>query len=401
MREKKIIWIGPYLTKEQLNQAVMKGYKQVAATLSQQYFVDGIEKSNGENIDIISAIRPPAFPTYKEIFIKGEKFSHSDSAEDTSIGFLNIKYINHLLRERALIRAANQWAKNNDELNVEIIVYSLHSPFLRAALEIKKLITSAKITVIVPDLPLNMDMSSITQRTLKKIDWMSIKKMLGNIDKFILFTSHMADYLGLNKKQWIVIEGLIDEKKLHDNIDNEKSEKNVCLYMGTLKKEYKIDTFTKAFINANIPNTELHIYGNGDYKNELIKICEKHKNVKYCGFVSSDEAFDLMKKATLLVNPRPTNYDYTKYSCPSKTFEYMASGSPLVTTKLAGIPEEYFEYTYCFSDESIEGMSKTLKNILIKEKEELNKKGESARNFIKNNKNNIVQCAKIMEFINK
>ena len=49
-------------------------------------------------------------------------------------------------------------------------------------------------------------------------------------------------------------------------------------------------------------------------------------------------------KATLLVNPRPTTEEFTIYSFPSKNMEYMASGTPLLTTKLPGMPEEYHQY---------------------------------------------------------
>ena len=38
------------------------------------------------------------------------------------------------------------------------------------------------------------------------------------------------------------------------------------------------------------------------------------------------------------VNPRQNNEEFTKYSFPSKTMEYLASGVPVVAYKLDGIP---------------------------------------------------------------
>ena len=149
-----------------------------------------------------------------------------------------------------------------------------------------------------------------------------------------------------------------------------------------IRDRYRIDTLVEAFKNIEQENLELHIYGNGDYKEELEKITEIHKNIKYCGYVSSDKAFDLMRKATLLVNPRPTKDEYTKYSCPSKTFEYMASGTPLLTTKLEGIPDEYFKYTYCFEDESAEGLRKKIQEVIKKCDDDLKETGYSAKEFI-------------------
>ena len=48
----------------------------------------------------------------------------------------------------------------------------------------------------------------------------------------------------------------------------------------------------------------------------------------------------------------------SKYFFPSKMMDYLASGTPTISTKLKGIPEEYFNY--CFTIEN--GDPKTLKN---------------------------------------
>ncbi len=119
------------------------------------------------------------------------------------------------------------------------------------------------------------------------------------------------------------------------------------------------------------------------------------------GVIPSDEVFEKMKKATLLVNPRPTKDEYTQYSCPSKTFEYLASGTPLLTTKLGGIPDEYFEHLFTFEDESQEGMAKKLTEIFALNDSELDSKGKAAQEFIRTKKNNEVQAKKIIEFIEK
>ena len=106
-------------------------------------------------------------------------------------------------------------------------------------------------------------------------------------------------------------------------------------------------------------------------------------------------------KATLLVNPRPSMEEFTKYSFPSKNMEYMASGTPVLTTPLQGMPQEYNDYVYLFEDETVEGMSKTLARILIQDKRELYDKGISAKKFVMKEKNNVVQAGKIKELITK
>lgn len=401
INDKKTVWIGPLPSENNISKLTKKGYRLSSANLTQRYFINGIEKCLDQSIDIISAIRPPAYPSYADLIILKDTSTHSETSNDINVGFINIKFLNHFFREKALIKAARQWARRNYDKNVDIIVYAMHSPFMKAAIEIKRILPSANITLIVPDLPLNMDMLSFIQRFLKRIDWKNIKKLMKNIDKYILFTKQMADYFEFKEEKWIVIEGVIDIIKATEDKTIIKYPVRVCLYAGSLKKIYKIDKFVKAFIDANIENTELHIYGNGDFEPELVRICNEHPTIKFMGFIPSDEAFERMKKATLLVNPRPTEDEYTKYSCPSKTFEYLASGTPFLTTKLPGIPEEYYEHLFTFEDESQEGMSKKLKEILAMNDNELKSKGKAAQEFIRTKKNCEVQAKKIVNFIKK
>ena len=153
----------------------------------------------------------------------------------------------------------------------------------------------------------------------------------------------------------------------------------------------------EAFITANLSEAELHIYGSGDYEEELKIICQHHPNVKYFGVVPNDIVVQEQLKATLLVNPRPTNEEYTKYSFPSKNMEYMVSGTPVLTTRLPGMPEEYEQYVYLIEDESVEGLEQALKTILAKPAEELHQKGMEAKEFVLQNKNNVVQARKVIE----
>ncbi len=400
MSSKKIVWIGTYMTKECLDLAVDKGYKQVAATLSQHYFINGIEKNLNEKIDIISAIRPPSYPVYTDRVVKESDFSSESCVFRESVGFVNIKYLDHITRNYSLLKKSKEWANRNKKCDVDIFVYSLHSPFLNSAINIKKIITNSRIHVIVPDLPLNMDMSTSIKRVFKRIDWMLIKRKMRLIDSYVLFTKYMADYLNIPKEKWIVVEGLIDDKKILDK-HIEKYDKKICLYMGTLKTEYGIDKFAEAFILAGIKDAELWIYGNGASKNRIIELSNESDQIKYNGYVSSDVAFDIMCKATLLVNPRPTSDSYTKYSCPSKTFEYMASGTPLLTTKLAGIPDDYFDYLYVFEDEDIEAMSKKIIDVFDVSVNNLRIKGNEAKKFMKTEKNSFIQCQKLIDFIRR
>ena len=91
---------------------------------------------------------------------------------------------------------------------------------------------------------------------------------------------------------------------------------------------------------------ELWLFGSGDMEKDITDYCKSDQRIKYFGMVPREKVVKFEKKAKLLVNPRPTNNEFTKYSFPSKTIEYMASGTPLLTTRLPGIPSEYFDHVF-------------------------------------------------------
>ena len=330
----KYLWIGT-VTRESDKHSVNI---QVAANIVQWYYINGLEFVLNKSIDIISALQLPGYKQVKKLFIKKDISSHGNGSVDVNIGFINLKYFGHFFRMYGLCKEANRWSKVNADKNVTIFVYAMHSPFLKAAAKIKKRIPGARIVLIVPDLPQYMSVMSPLKKMMKKLDWILIKKLLDHVDGYILYTKYMAEYLNISEKKWIVIEGLIGNKMKDKKMNFDNSNKQICLYAGAITKKYSVDKLVKAFSLAGVENAELHIYGKGPYRNQLINECKTYNNIKYMGFVSPDEILSRMQAATILINPRSSNDEYTKYSCPSKTFEYISSGTPVLMARLLGLP---------------------------------------------------------------
>ncbi len=226
--------------------------------------------------------------------------------------------------------------------------------------------------------------------------------IIQKFDSYIFITEEMNKLINKNNKEYVVIEGLVDsEMELITNRLNGKYQKRICMYTGSLKKIYGIKMLTQAFIKSNVEDSELHIYGDGDFKNELIQICQNNESIKYFGVKLNDFIVKEQMRAALLINPRPTNEEYTKYSFPSKNMEYMVSGTPILTTNLPGMPEEYKNYVYLIQDETVEGLSESLKKILSNPRIELHEKGALAKEFVLKQKNNIIQAEKVVKMLKK
>ena len=79
--------------------------------------------------------------------------------------------------------------------------------------------------------------------------------------------------------------------------------------------------------------------------------------------------------------------------------EYMASGTPVLTTVLPGMPKEYHSYVYLLEDETADGITRKLKEVLANSDETLFQKGMEARKFVLEQKNNVIQASKILDML--
>ena len=360
--------------------------------------VEGLAKDKGTSVKLLSAI-PINRLMSNNLYYKGEK-EEFNGVEYRYLAFINFPILRQICLFITCFFYSLKWYFKNK--NGVVICDVLNTTISIAALLFSKVFRINSIG-IVTDVPVLL--AEISEDRTKLINRMALlikTYIMKRFDSYVFLTEYMNTLINKRHRPHVIIEGLVDIDMV--NIKNElsgKYEKKVCMYAGQIKKIYGMKLLTDAFIAAGVNNTELHIYGSGDFEEELKKICQKHTDIKYFGIVPNDIIVKEQLKATLLVNPRPTHKEYTKYSFPSKNMEYMVSGTPTLTSNLPGMPEEYKQYVYLIENETVEGLTNTLRDILSKAQEELHQKGMMAKNFVLHNKNNIIQAKKILDLINK
>ena len=259
-------------------------------------------------------------------------------------------------------------------------------------------ITGTPVVGIVTDVPTKraFQVRNPLKRALSRFSYW----LLGRFDRYIFLTEAMNALINKKGRPYLISEGHVDSSAV-DLVDtpDQKHEKKVCLYAGSLRKIYGIPYLVEAFLEAAVPDAELHIYGAGEYEQTLRELSEQHSNVKFFGLRPNGYIVEQERKATLLINPRPTAEEYTKYSFPSKNMEYMVSGTPVLTTKLPGMPKEYEEFVYLIPRENPCDLARTLRELLSKPREELFSFGQRAKAFVLENKSNVKQGERICSFL--
>lgn len=225
--------------------------------------------------------------------------------------------------------------------------------------------------------------------------------VISHCTDYVVLTEMMNDYINPTGKPYVVLEGQADIAMRERTPSLEMKENpRVVLYAGGVSRQYGAEIMTEGFRMASIANAQLHVYGPGDYAEELQKISREDPRIFYGGMLLNSQVEEKEQQATLLINPRPTYEEFVKYSFPSKTLEYMASGTPALTTRLPGIPNDYKPHLYFIEEETAEGVARALKEVLSNSDEALFAKGAAAREFILTTRNNVIQAKKILDMLN-
>lgn len=389
----KYLWIGININSDIEKLILDNKGKLLSAKVSQDNWVVGLDNL-GIDMDSINSIHFP----YTIKNVPRVCWSRNGKSLDINVEYKNIRYFDILSKRRAMVKEAKKWAKaQTDDLTV--FVYSMHTPFLAAALSIKKILPNTKIVLLVPDLPQFMDLGmSKIKKVLKAIDWRYIKSAISKIDKFVLYSKHMAEFLGLKKEKWCVLEGSINEADVLEE-KPQKGEKKAVMYSGVTDLRYGIPELLDAFNLIEDENYELWITGTGNAKHLIEERAKKDSRIKYLGFLPSRKDLLLkQKEATMLISVRKPEEKASAYCFPSKIFEYMISGNPVLSFEISGIPDEYFEYLVKMENSNPKYIADTIINVANMEKKKREELGESSRQFVLKNKNRDAQAKKLLDF---
>ena len=403
MCNKRILWIGCMDDDKEFELKCSKGHNLASAQVSQKNILQGIEEVTGLIFDSINGSIVPHYPIYKDKFVDQVIWSHKEGSYNISVGYKNIKYLNRIKCKKSMLKAANNWVKQRYK-NEDLIVfaYSMRSASMAAACKIKKLIPNAKIYLIVTDLPKYMDLGESKLKTiLKKIDWLQIKRMQNSFDGFILYAEKMAEYLNLPSEKWMLMEGLFDSDEMINKKDNNVKKRKAIMYSGKLDAEYGINMLLDSFMKIKYKECELWLTGSGNSEDYINKCAKKDDRIKFYGFLPSrKDVLEKQQEASILLNMRLPSEIASSYCFPSKLFEYMVTGTPVVSFKIQGIPSEYAKYIK-FVEEDESSLTKILEDLLEIDEYKRKEIGDKAREFILTEKNKNKQCHRIVEFISK
>lgn len=275
---------------------------------------------------------------------------------------------------------------------VDYLRYTLNLAVIFAAK-----IRGFKVVAVVTDMPgLGLNENFLLEKLRYKC------RKLFEFDGYILVSWLSNQEVNPRGRPHLVLEGFLSpDLEVDSNEIKDKCEKRVIVYAGTLDPLYGIDDLVDAFNRLPGEDLRLWLFGDGAFVKELKNIVKQDRRIEYKGSVPHSELLNVLRRAHLLVNPRPIGGQYALYSFPSKNIEYMGTGTPLLTTKLPSIPEDHFNYVYTISGRGSEGIRQSLLHVLSQSLEDRHRFGACCRKYVIETKTTRVQGRRILELLLK
>lgn len=381
----------------------MKTGMQDAANALQWNLIDGFDANHCGTVRILTLLPIDSYPKgYTKAYIQESVFQHSllYRSDDTVVGCSNFTIIKQFENFYPFRRKVREWCLDGGKRKKVLFCYTASAMFLSLAKYAKKLNPAVETCCMIADIP---EFSSARElhglhRIYNDYETRRTARLYNAVDKFVLLTEQMADRLRL-KSPHIVVEGIAPEPTdaAETPIPDMLRDQKYILYTGTLNYEFGIGTLLEAFEKIQNNDVKLVICGFGAAEAEIQK--RKDSRIVFLGRVDRTQALALQRRAAVLVNPRQNNAEFTKYSFPSKTMEYLASGVPVVAYKLDGIPDEYDAFIRYVPDQTSETLAAVLSEMCALPQLKRAEIGEKAKQFVLSEKNAEKQARKILDFL--
>lgn len=360
-------------------------------------------KGGDDNISIINVANIGCYPfNYNSPYYKSDLNYIYDIPTD-NMSFINVSYIKHLNIYKKLVSQLKEMLSPEEETT--ITCYDLYWPFIKACSTLKQT-HSIKLVVIVPDIP---DLTGTPDSALYKLYFSlpqnNVYDYLHDIDGYILLTESMKHILNIGTTPYMIMEGIFDRSNVTNigwtGITLDKDKFNI-LYTGALSTRNGLEKLVESVIEIKDMPMDicLNICGAGELSRYMEEKSANNPRIKYWGQLPRDKVIDMQHQASLLINPRNQDEEFAKYSFPSKTMEYMASGTPVLMYRLKTLPAEYEPYLFFIDSEHKDGLKYSIERIMKMSMSERQKLGSSAKDFILKEKNETAQAKRVFHFIN-
>lgn len=280
-----------------------------------------------------------------------------DSREEL-FNLLNADRRDYVFKDGKLLHAITEYRNRIiSEIRADDYVFFYNAVYPTVFLEAAIRKKGAYPILIMADYTEPQEYKSVPRKILSHLS----KLDMALYDYYIVLSSEFMKLLSDSKRKLLLQGGIDDE--VFDKFKMPISDGDVFrfYYSGYLSEENGVKLLIDAFKSICDDRIELMVSGKGPLEEYVKSAADLDSRIKYYGYVTNEEYYELLNRSHCVVNPRDMNITQNQNNFPSKIMEYLASGRIILSTKFAGW--SIFENHITFVDSSIQAIKEGLLNI--------------------------------------
>lgn len=348
---------------------------------------------------LVLSLRPvPAFPKGRRLWFRpGRRQVGPDLAVEL-LPILNLQPLKSLLAGLATFSRLLRWAWSERRSARTVLAINLSQPpgvfpFFACRLTGTRLVGWLLDVFepgrLVPDSP------------LRRLDYRLQRWLIPRLDGLIVVADDIARDLAPGKR-FLRVEGGVDREVVREPPapppPREAGELH-CLFAGSLEEFNGIGLMLAAFRHLQGSPVALEVAGGGSLEAEVSAAAREGLAVKHLGVVGFDELWRRYGAADLLLNIRPTRSLSTRYFFPSKLMEYLASGTPVVSTCTGHVEDEFGEFVYLLREETPAALAALIRRVAAADPQERRAMGAKARAYVLAHKTWDAQAQRLARYL--
>lgn len=352
--------------------------------------------AGGAQVTALSVAPATDFPLNRRILFRRSTF-RGDGFDGLMAGFVNVLGVKHLTRRLGLLREARRrfGVAPGESTPDVVVVHGVNSSVLAAARTMGDW-WGVPCVVVLTDPPHGMtSRDEVPASRLRRVNFRQVLAELDRYDAAVALTADLAEVF-MGGRPALVMEGIAGSPLAHSPTAGTDDAGVDVLYAGGVDAEYGVLELVAA-LEQSRGDWVLGIAGRGSASQEVAERAAGQPRLRHLGMLGSDELAARYAAARVLVNPRPP-LPFTRFSFPSKILEYLTNGNVVASTRLPGIPDEYWEHLVELPQDAA-GMATVLDDVMSWDAERVQQKVAANRAFVEARKSRGEQGRRLVAFL--
>lgn len=184
-------------------------------------------------------------------------------------------------------------------------------------------------------------------------------------DGYIFFQEKAVSRLKIKKKPCFITKpgvSISRDDMVEAHVCNQKTDYLVT-FCGSLTYLNGIDLLIDSLNNFEGTNFRFVVCGKGPLLPSVLYATKKYKNIEYLGVLPDKAISELYRKSSIILNLRRLEDEAMDFAFPSKFFEIVSTGKPIITTKIIN-DLELIDYIYLLEPMTSAELTNVLNGII-------------------------------------